>query len=135
MKVLIDTNVILDVLCDRKDFVLDSARVWKSCEAGLFEGYVSALSIPNIVYIMRKELDPQRTQEIIAQLLLIFKITDLKSSDLVKAANMLGSDYEDAVQMCQAVRMKADFIATRNIRDLKESKIPALTPGELLKRI
>jgi predicted nucleic acid-binding protein len=135
MKVLIDTNVILDVLCNRPDFVEYSSKVWKLCEVNKIEGYVSALSIPNIVYILRKELDPQKTQETIQKILMVFHIVELKGTDLTKAAQMLSSDYEDAVQMCQAVRIKADYIITRNIKDFNNSKIPAYKPSEFLDRI
>ena len=55
MKILIDTNVILDVLCNRAEFAEDSLRVFKYCEVKRITGCISALSIPNIVYIMRKE--------------------------------------------------------------------------------
>ena len=99
MKILIDTNVILDVLCDRTDFVESSSKIWKLCEVEKIDGYISALSIPNIVYILRKELTPEKTQQIIEQLLMIFHIADLKSSDIRKAANMKTSDYEDAIQI------------------------------------
>ena len=135
MKVLIDTNVILDVLCNRSEFVEDSSRVWKYCEVNQIEGYISALSIPNIVYILRKELTPQKTQQLIQQILMIFEVIDLKSSDLKNATEMLSSDFEDAVQMCCANRIKADYIVTRNIRDFKESKVPALKPSEFLERM
>lgn len=135
MKVLIDTNVILDVLCNRSEFVEDSSRVWKYCEVNQIEGYISALSVPNIVYILRKELTPQKTQQLIQQILMIFEVIDLKSSDLKNAAEMLSSDFEDAVQMCCADRIKADYIVTRNIRDFKESKVPALKPSEFLERM
>lgn len=135
MRVLIDTNVILDVLCNRSEFVEDSSRVWKYCEVNQIEGYISALSVPNIVYILRKELTPQKTQQLIQQILMIFDVTDLKSSDLKNAAEMLSSDFEDAVQMCCANRIKADYIVTRNIRDFKESKVPALKPSEFLERM
>lgn len=135
MKVLIDTNIILDVLCNRSEFVEDSSRVWKYCEVNQIEGYISALSVPNIVYILRKELTPQKTQQLIQQILMIFEVIDLKSSDLKNAAEMLSSDFEDAVQMCCANRIKADYIVTRNIRDFKESKVPALKPSELLERM
>ena len=135
MKVLIDTNVILDVLCNRSEFVEDSSREWKYCEVNQIEGYISALSVPNIVYILRKELTPQKTQQLIQQILMIFEVIDLKSSDLKNAAEMLSSDFEDAVQMCCANRIKADYIITRNIRDFKESKVPALKPSELLERM
>lgn len=135
MKALIDTNVILDVLCNRAEFVADSSKVWKLCEVEKIEGYISALSVPNIVYILRKELTPQKTKEIIGQIMMIFHIIDLKSSDLKNAAEMLSADFEDAVQMCCASRIKADYIVTRNIRDFQSSKIIALKPSELLERI
>lgn len=135
MKVLIDTNIILDVLCNRSEFVEDSSRVWKYCEVNQIEGYISALSVPNIVYILRKELTSQKTQQLIQQILMIFEVIDLKSSDLKNAAEMLSSDFEDAVQMCCANRIKADYIVTKNIRDFKESKVPALKPSELLERM
>ena len=135
VKILIDTNVILDVLCNRPDFVEDSSKVWKYCETKQINGFISALSIPNIVYILRKELTPEKTQQLIEQIMIIFNVIDLKSSDLKNASEMLTSDFEDAVQMCCAERIKADFIITRNIRDFNNSKIPALKPSELLERL
>lgn len=135
MKILIDTNVILDVLCNRKDFVDDSSKVFKLCEVKKLTGYISALSIPNIVYIMRRELDEERTREVIEKLSLVFNIVDLKSDDLKKATTLDFSDYEDAIQSQQAMRIKADYIVTRNLKDYKNSKIMAIKPTELLERI
>ena len=100
MKVLIDTNIILDVLCDRTEFLEASSRVWKYCEINKLSGVISAISVPNIVYILRKELDPDKTKEIIDRLLLIFDVAELKAEDLRKAAEMKTADYEDAIQMC-----------------------------------
>ena len=135
MKILIDTNVILDVLCNRPDFVENSSKVWKYCEIDKVKGYISALSVPNIVYIMRIELNPERTRQLIQQIMRIFDVAELKTGDLKNAADMLTCDFEDAVQMCCAERIKADYIITRNIRDFKDSKVPALKPSEFLERI
>lgn len=135
MKILVDTNVILDVLCNRPEFVEASAKVWKYCEVGQAEGFISALSVPNIVYILRKELTPQKTRQLIQQITMIFKVVDFKSTALQEAAKLNIVDYEDALQMCQASRIGADYIVTRNIRDFKDSKVPALKPSELLERI
>ncbi len=135
MTILIDTNVILDVLCSREKFLEDSSKIWKLCEVKKLDGYVSALSIPNIVYILRKELTPEKTQQIIDQIFIVFNIIDLKAEDLKEAAAMKPSDYEDALQMICASRIKADFIITRNIKDFMESKITAIKPSELLERI
>ena len=57
MRALIDTNIILDVLCQRERFFENSSMVFKLCEMKKLDGVISALSIPNLVYIMRKELD------------------------------------------------------------------------------
>ena len=88
MKILIDTNVILDVLCNRKEFVDDSLKVFKYCEANQITGCISALSVPNIVYIMRKELDGEKVKEILTTLTSLFTVIDLRESDLTKAADM-----------------------------------------------
>jgi len=135
MKLLIDTNVILDILCNRPDFVEDASKIFKLCEIKKVDGYISALSVPNIVYIMRKELDSAKIKEILEKLSLIFTIVDLKAEDIKKAANLDFKDYEDALQSICAKRIKANYIVTRNIKDYSNSPITAIKPSELLERI
>ncbi len=135
MNVLIDTNVILDVLCNRKEFVEDSLKVFKYCETNQITGCISALSVPNIVYIMRKELDNDRIKEILAILTSIFTVVDLRENDLIKAADLDFTDYVDALQCVCATRAKANYIVTRNIKDFKNSNVPAVNPSELFERI
>ena len=135
MKVLIDTNVILDVLYKREGFYEDSLKIWKLCETRKIDGYISALSIPNIVYILRRELDPEKTLEVINNINLVFKIYDLKSEIIMQAAEKKTKDYEDALQMVTAQKLKASFIVTRNIKDFVGSKIIAVKPSELLERL
>jgi predicted nucleic acid-binding protein len=135
MKVLIDTNVILDVLYKREGFYEDSLKIWKLCETRKIDGYISALSIPNIVYNLRRELDPEKTLEVINNINLVFKIYDLKSEIIMQAAEKKTKDYEDALQMVTAQKLKASFIVTRNIKDFTGSKIIAVKPSELLERL
>ena len=135
MKVLIDTNIILDVLCKRPAFYEDSAKIFKLCEVKKISGVISALSILNIMYILRMELDADKTREILDSLMLIFSVVDLKADDLKKAADMRFKDYEDAIQSACATRIKANYIVTRNIKDFSESKVTAIKPAELLDRI
>ena len=82
MKVLIDTNVALDVLQRRRSFFGSAFKIWTSCEARKITGYLSALSIANIVYIMRKELNPETTRNVIDQLFCV--IPAIESSALLK---------------------------------------------------
>lgn len=134
MKILVDTNIILDVLCNRPDFYESSSRILKYCEVNKINGFISALSLPNIVYIMRKELTPQKTAQLIQNLIMIFQIIELKTNDLKNASLLFSNDYEDAIQMCQAERINADCIITRNIRDFCNSKVPAYKPLEFFER-
>ena len=132
MRILVDTNVLLDVLCNRKEFVGMSAKVWKCCETRIVEGHISALSVPNIVYILRKELDAKKTVEIIDRIGLIFTIDDLRAEDLKKAAAFEYSDFEDALQSICAERVKADHIVTRNIKDFQGTSITAISPADFI---
>ncbi len=131
MRVLVDTNVILDVLCNRKEFVADSLRVFRCCELRQITGWISALSVPNIVYIMRRELDPERIREILRTLTMVFSVAELCQSDLLKAAELPFGDYEDAIQSACAARIHADWIVTRNGKDFAHSPVPAISPAEL----
>lgn len=133
MNVLIDTNVLLDVLCDRAPFAAASAAVWKYCETRKINGIVSALSVPNIAYIMRKELTPERTEQILRLLLMIFDVSELKAEDLKKAASLHFCDFEDALQVVTAEKEKASYIITRNTKDFVGSQISAVTPADFLK--
>ena len=135
MKVLIDTNIIIDFLYAREPFAEDASKIIKFCELKQIDGYVSALSIPNIVYVMRKEMDREKIRQMLETLTNIFSIADLRESDLIKAAGAEIGDYEDAIQCICAARIKADFIVTRNLRDFKNSKVPAIKPSELLERL
>ena len=135
MVLLIDANIILDVLLNRPDFVKDSSLIWKLCETGRAKGYVSALTFANLVYIMRRQLDPEKIEDVFQRLSLIFEFADFSTTDLSKAAALNWKDFEDAVQSVTAERVHADYIVTRNVRDFAQSKVIAFTPAELLARI
>lgn len=135
MKLLIDANILLDVLQNREPHVQASSVVWKLCETEKAKGYVSALTFANLVYIMRKELDPKKIEETLKALSLIFEFADFNVSDLTHAAELEWDDFEDAVQSVTAERVHADYIITRNVRDFAKSKVAAFTPSELIARI
>ena len=135
MRLLIDANILLDVLQKREPHYKDSALIWKLCETEQAEGYVSALSFADLVYVMRKELNAEKVLDIQQKLALIFRFADLTAADLTRAVEMQWDDFEDAVQAATAERIHADHIITRNVRDFKQSKVIAFTPAEYLARI
>ena len=93
MVLLIDANIVLDVLQNRAGFVKESATIWKLCETEQAKGYISTLSFANIVYILRKELTPEKIEEIYHKLGLIFEFADFNSSVLMKAVEMNWKDF------------------------------------------
>lgn len=135
MKVLIDANILLDVLQKREPHYREASLIWKLCETQQLEGYVLTLTFANLVYIMRKELSPEKIEEVLRNLTLIFEFTELNAADLIHGAKMNWTDFEDAVQSAAAERIHADYIITRNVRDFKKSKVTAFTPAEFLARL
>ncbi len=84
---------------------------------------------------MRKELDGERIKEILTTLTSLFTVVDLRETDLMKAADLEFSDYEDDLQAVCAARTKANYIVIRNIKDFRNSTVPAIKPSELFERL
>ena len=137
MVLLIGTNIVLDVLLNRPEFVKDSAMIWKLCETEQTKGYISTLTItPNMMYVVRKQLTPEQIEEVFRKLSLIFEFADFSPAVLERAVNMKWKDFEDAVQSATAESVHADYIITRNLKDLApRARVMAFTPSELLARI
>ena len=135
MVLLVDDNVLLDVLQDRQEFYDDSFHVWELCRKGQCEGYISALTFADIVYVMRKEVKYNEIDELLDTVAKVFRFAALTMQDLSNAANMKWRDFEDAVQSSTASRIHADYIITRNTKDFQDSPIPAITPEEYFTNI
>ncbi|MBO4926992.1 MAG: PIN domain-containing protein [Clostridiales bacterium] len=130
MRLVIDANVLLDVLCERDPFYYDSAAVWDLCEAKAVEGCISVLTFANMVYVMRSPA--REVNKLEKQLSLCFSFANLTSQIISEAASLGWIDFEDAVQSVTAKKVRADYIITRNTRDFKKSTVPAVTPKEFL---
>ena len=135
MRLLIDANIVLDVLQKREPYWKDSSVIWKLCETEQVEGYISTLTFANLMYVMRRELDPAQIRDVLDKLRLIFLFADFTAADMEKAAEMGWDDFEDAIQAATAERIMADSIITRNVRDFRNSKVIAFTPSEYIARL
>lgn len=135
MVLLVDTNIILDVLLNRPEFVKDSSMIWKLCETEQAKRYLSTLTYANMMYVMRKQLTPDQIEDVFRKLNLIFEFADFSPAVLERAVAMKWKDFEDAVQSATAESVHADYIVTRNLKDFMKSKVIAFTPAELLARI
>jgi len=131
MKVLIDTNVALDILMHRADYD-NSAAVFAMAEKRLIAGYISASAITDIFFIAKSKLGKKPTKEALKELLHIFKPAAVTDAHIYKALDLTWDDFEDSVQFTVGEGLSADYIITRNTQDFSYSPIPAITPQQFL---
>ena len=136
MKIMCDTNVILDVLLDREPFVEDSYKILSLCEEHRIDGFVSASSITDIYYLVRKYThSTELAYKAIGKLLEIVKVCSVTNNDVLVAYQKKAKDFEDCLLATCAKSIRCDFIITRNKKDFEEFGICLLTPSELLQQI
>ncbi len=135
MKILIDTNVALDVLLNRTEFFQASYDVLKLTALGRISGFVTTSAVTDIFYVLRKNSkDAAKSKDAILQLLKLVSLADVVATDITVALVSNMSDFEDAVVSTVAKRLKADCIVTRNTKDFSNSSIPAIEPQEFLNK-
>ena len=136
MKVIIDTNIFIDVMLDRKPLAESSACVLKACENGAVQGFISASCVTDIFYIIRKySHSAEKAYSAIGNILEIAGIIPVTESEILRAYKKHYSDFEDSLLSECAFSAGADYIVTRNTKDFSESVIPAITPEDFLKII
>ncbi len=132
MKIMCDTNIIIDVLLERKAFIEDSYRVLSLCEEHKIHGFVSASSVTDIYYLVRKYTHSTETAyKAVGKLLEIVKVCSVTNNDVLIAFQQEGNDFEDCLVATCAKSIHCDYIITPNTKDFKGFGIPVLTPGEL----
>jgi predicted nucleic acid-binding protein len=132
MKIFIDTNVLIDVLCERVSFYEDAAAIWSLAEQGRVTAFIAAVSVTNIYYIVRRLGDHRKAMKAVILLRDIFSMAACDGQILNQAMDAKMPDFEDAVQYFTAIHVEADFIITRNVKHFSKVSIPAVTPSEFL---
>ena len=132
MKVLLDTNIIVDIISKREGYI-KSLTVLECCEEGYAEGSVSTTTVTDVMYILRKQTAPNTVRNAMQTLLAILDVADVVKSDITNAFTGEISDFEDAVQASCAARYKMDYIITRNVKDFTNSSVQAILPDDFLK--
>ncbi len=131
MRVLIDTNIVLDFLQEREPFVENAARLFERIDAGEIEGFIAATTITNIYYIIRRIAGRVVAQDAIAQVLNDLTICAVNLEILEQALALNFEDFEDAVQYACAVLHGVDAIVTRDASGFISAEIPVVLPEEI----
>ena len=133
-KLFIDSDVIIDFFTDRAPHAHPASELFELNEQKRVQLYVSAISINNIYYVVRKFLGHKKTLEVIEALSEMTEIVGTTKKEIIQALKNNFSDYEDSIQYASAQNIKGlDAIITRNIKDYRHASIAVMTPLNFLK--
>lgn len=130
---LLDTNIVIDFLTDRRPFSLLAAKLFDYSEKGKIKLYITAVSYNNIYYVVKKLASHKETITILKALENLAETIDTTRAAIKHALDSEFKDFEDAIQYFSAkTNKKIDAIITRNVSDFKLSKLPILIPDEAI---
>lgn len=133
-KLFVDSDVVIDFFTDREPHVNPASELFELNEQGNVKLYLSAISLNNIYYIVRRFLGHKKTLEVVEMLTEMAEIIGTTKKEIIQALKNNFSDYEDSIQYSSALTIKdLDAIITRNIKDYKNTSIAIMTPLNFLK--
>ena len=133
MRLLIDTNVILDCLFQREPFKDDAAEILRLSAEDDIELFVSASAVTDIFYIARKELkDAQKARDTMVALMGVVGIAAVSAPEISNALSLAWKDFEDSVQYSVALIQGMDMIITRNGKDFENPQVKVMEPKAAL---
>lgn len=133
MKVLVDTNVVLDLLLDRAPWSSPATQLFSRAETGRLEACLGATTVTTIHYLAAKRVGAGRAAIAVRRLLSLCSVAPVDRAVLEAALSVSFEDFEDAVLHEAARRSGTDAIVTRNLRDFRRALLPVLSPEECLR--
>ncbi|MCB4763272.1 MAG: PIN domain-containing protein [Sulfurovum sp.] len=132
MRILFDTNVVLDLLLDREPFSANAKQLIAKVERGELHGMLCATTVTTIHYLLHKALGKDKAVKTIGMLLKLFEVANVTRTVLQDALDADDKDYEDAVLYKAAYHSGADMIVTRDRSGFAKADIPVMNPQEML---
>ncbi len=131
-KVFLDTNIIVDLVADRKPFSKYAIEIFKKAEEKKIKLFASSHSIATTHYLLKKYLDEKSLRVVLYNLLDYLTVIAIDTDVLKKGLRSKHKDFEDAIQiLCASSVEKIDCIVTRNTKDFRDSELLVITPDEL----
>jgi predicted nucleic acid-binding protein len=135
MRVLLDTNVLLDSLLQRVPWNLEADEILRQAQPGVLDLAVTALSLANLFYVGRRVVGTAQARVDVRRVAQTFDILPVDRSTILQADAFMGSDFEDNIQIAAAASAGLDAIVTRDLSGFASSPIPVWSAAELLSRL
>jgi len=135
MQILFDSNILLDYINNRKSYSDIADEIIILCADKTLNGYIAAHSLTNIFYILRKDFTENQRSDILQRLCKFLSVVSIDERKIKRALqNVNNNDFEDLLQIECAVDVGAEYIITRNVKDLIGSPVPVIEPFEFIER-
>ena len=131
-KILVDSDVILDLMLERDPFFNPAAELFNMIEKKRIKASVSALHFSNLHYIIRKVKGNELAKSVLRKLAILVNILSIDEKTIELALESDFPDFEDAIQYYACLDNDIDVIVTRNKKDYKTGKLPVMSAEEYL---
>ena len=140
MRVILDTNVLLDVLQNREPWAQDGITIFRAIAANQITGCITAKQIADLHFFSRKMFNGEehvddKARQVVGKILSLFEVVDTLAVDCQTALGINNGDYEDAILIATAARDRVDCIVTRNLEHFRESPVRVYSPGEFVEKM
>jgi predicted nucleic acid-binding protein len=132
LRVLVDTNIVLDVILKREPHAHDAVLLLDAIARHRLDGHIAGHAITTVHYVVQREKDPRAAVTAVQDILSILAVVELGEAEFQRALAMGLKDFEEAVQAAACLRAGADYLVTRNARDYKGAPVATKTAGEVL---
>ncbi|MBS1505791.1 MAG: PIN domain-containing protein [Bacteroidetes bacterium] len=133
-RVFVDTNIIIDLIADRKPFSKFAIEIFDAAEKKRIDLFASSHSLATVHYLLKKNINEAELRQILLSLITFITIVPIDEHVIQRSLKSKHKDFEDAIQIIAAQSVdKINCIITRNVKDFKGAEIAVLTPDEFVK--
>lgn len=126
-RILVDTNIVLDLLAERKNFIVETQELFTLSDKNEVKLYVSSLTFANTYYILSQQMKMNNVRKVLRKFKILVEVLPMDDKIIDLSLESDFKDFEDAIQYYTAIENDISIIITRNLKDFKTAKIPVLT--------
>lgn len=126
-RILVDTNIVLDLLAERKNFIVETQELFTLSDKNEVKLYVSSLTFANTYYILSQQMKMNNVRKVLRKFKILVEVLPMDDKIIDLSLESDFKDFEDAIQYYTAIENDMSIIITRNLKDFKTAKIPVLT--------
>jgi len=132
-KILVDTNIVLDLLAQREKFLEEAQKLFTLSDKNKVKLYISSLTMANTYYILSQQMKMNNVRKTLRKFKLLVEVLPMDNKIIDLSLDSDFNDFEDAIQYYTAIENEISIIVTRNLKDFKTAKIPVITAKEYIK--